>query len=103
MNGRKLASFTKDGKTTTFTYDGDGNRIRKVSGNLTIDYIVIGGIIYGEIRTENGFPLSLWQGGEEFAKGNQMKKRSSSFICTKRMLISRRIHTLSTWKKALEG
>ena len=45
--------------TTAFTYDGDGNRIRKVSDDLTVDYIVIGGTIYGEIRTENGVVTSL--------------------------------------------
>ena len=53
-NGRKLASATQNGATTTFTYDGEGIRIRKVSGNTTVDYIVIGGTICGEIRTENG-------------------------------------------------
>ena len=37
-NGRKLASVTQNGATTTFTYDGEGNRIRKISGNTTIRY-----------------------------------------------------------------
>ncbi|MBE6713377.1 MAG: RHS repeat-associated core domain-containing protein [Ruminococcaceae bacterium] len=50
-NGRKLATFTKDSKTTTFTYDGEGNRIRKQGANNTVDYTVIGGVIYAEKRT----------------------------------------------------
>lgn len=38
------------GANTSFTYDGDGNRIRKVRGNTTVEYIVIGGVIYAESR-----------------------------------------------------
>ena len=50
VNGRKLGSVTQNGTTTTFTYDGDGNRIRKVGGNTTVEYIVIGGVICAESR-----------------------------------------------------
>ena len=59
VNGRKLGSVTQNGTTTTFNYDGEGNRIRKVSGNTTVEYIVIGGTICGEIRTENGTTTTL--------------------------------------------
>ena len=58
-NGRKLASVAFIESLVTFAYDGDGNRIRKVSDDLTVDYIVIGGTIYGEIRTENGTTTTL--------------------------------------------
>ena len=34
----------------SFTYDGDGNRIRKAGANDSVDYTVIDGVIYAEKR-----------------------------------------------------
>jgi RHS repeat-associated protein len=35
----RLISITKDGVTTTFVYDGDGNRVKKTVGDVTTLYI----------------------------------------------------------------
>jgi RHS repeat-associated protein len=35
----RLTSITKDGITTTFVYDGDGNRVKKTVGNVTTLYV----------------------------------------------------------------
>jgi len=35
----RLVSVTADGQTTTFTYDGDGNRVRRVADGVTTVYV----------------------------------------------------------------
>ena len=58
-NGRRLATFTKDGATTTYTYNGDGNRIKKQTGTAVVEYTVVDGIIYKETRTEGNTTTTL--------------------------------------------
>jgi len=60
-NGRQLASYAKNGTTTSYKYNADGIRTQKQSGNVTTDYFLNGSQILMQ-QTKNGNTVTdtLW-------------------------------------------
>ena len=54
QNGRQLATFKKNNQTTTYTYDADGIRTKKVTPGQQVNYYVANGMLLGESRTTGG-------------------------------------------------
>ncbi len=52
-NGRELTSFVKGNKTATYNYNAEGIRTRYTYNGETVDYILDGTTILGEIRTDS--------------------------------------------------
>ena len=59
-NGRQLASVTKNGITTTYTYNKDGIRTSKTVNGVRHDYILNGSTILAELWTQNGVSYGLY-------------------------------------------
>ena len=57
QNGRQLASITKGGKTTTYTYNADGQRISKTVDGVTTEFIYAGDILAGQKTGDN---ILMW-------------------------------------------
>ena len=47
-NGRQLATLTKSGKTTSYEYDNNGQRTKKVANGFTTEYYLNEGTIVAE-------------------------------------------------------
>jgi len=86
-NGRQLASHTKYGDTTTYTYDAEGNRSRKSSSIINSDYYYVDGVLLAEkisnsyvlvyLYDESGAPYGLQYKGAQI-KCNSNDKKSPS-------------------------
>ena len=57
-NGRQLDSYTKDGKTVSYTYDTDGMRLSKTVGDVEYTYLYEGGLLVQETRGSKIFDYS---------------------------------------------
>ena len=57
QNGRQLASVTKGGKTTTYAYNADGQRISKTVDGVTTEFIYAGDILAGQKTGDN---ILMW-------------------------------------------
>ena len=53
VNGRQLSTLTKDGTTSSYEYDMEGNRIKKVAGGVTTEYYLNEGTIVAEKKGSN--------------------------------------------------
>lgn len=72
QNGRQLATLTKGGATSSYSYDINGNRTKKVAGGATTEYYLNEGTIVAEKKgselirylfDENGNRYGLeWKG-----------------------------------------
>ena len=72
QNGRQLATLTKSGATSSYSYDINGNRTKKVAGGATTEYYLNEGTIVAEKKgselirylfDENGSRYGLeWKG-----------------------------------------
>ena len=52
-NGRQLATLTKSGATSSYSYDINGNRTKKVAGGATTEYYLNEGTIVAEKKGSN--------------------------------------------------
>ena len=52
--GRRLSTYTHNGTTYTFTYDGEGQRKTKTFGGTTVRYVYVDGKLLKELQTVNG-------------------------------------------------
>ena len=52
-NGRQLATLTKSGKTTSYEYDINGQRTKKVANGVTTEYYLNEGTIVAEKKGSN--------------------------------------------------
>ena len=52
-NGRQLATLTKSGATSSYSYDINGNRIKKVANGVTTEYYLNEGTIVAEKKGSN--------------------------------------------------
>ena len=87
QNGRQLASHTKYGDTTTYTYDAEGNRSRKSSSIINSDYYYVDGVLLAEtvsnsyvlvyLYDESGAPYGVQYKGAQI-KNNSNDKKSPS-------------------------
>ena len=57
-NGRQLDSYTKDGKTVSYTYDTDGIRLTKTVDNVKYTYLYENGLLIQETRGDKIFDYS---------------------------------------------
>ena len=57
QNGRQLASITKHGKTTTYAYDANGQRISKTVDGVTTEFFYAGDILAGQKTGDN---ILMW-------------------------------------------
>lgn len=54
-NGRRLATYSKDGQTISYDYDADGVRTKKVAGNTTYTYVYAEDQLTYETRGSESF------------------------------------------------
>jgi YD repeat-containing protein len=75
QNGRQLASLTKSGVTSSYTYNSDGIRTRKTVGGVAHDYVLDGTRILADYSSgseitfaydENGAPQSFTYNGTKY-------------------------------------
>ena len=48
VDGRNLATVTKNGSSFSYSYDAESNRISKLIGDVSTQYMIFDGIMYGE-------------------------------------------------------
>lgn len=48
VDGRNLATVTKNGSSFNYSYDAESNRISKLIGDVSTQYMIFDGIMYGE-------------------------------------------------------
>ena len=65
-NGRQLATLTKSGATSSYSYDINGNRIKKVANGVTTEYYLNEGTIVAEKAGSNVIRYLFDENGDRF-------------------------------------